>query len=433
LAGGLTGLTGATPPVPRRRSRGGSSTTGLLIGHYRNELPAGRTSLSVALDNYGKYARFDSATAAGSMRLLRVDTIEQNGWAANPRRGRAESAIRPKEPHSSVRLLYPFAEALRDEGIDLDSVLAAAAIQRPTYDNPDSRIPFTAARRFHFAAASNSRNPALGLAAARHFALAQFQILEYLVASNTHLGPALDRLVENERVLSDYNAISLEPRAEGILVRVDSMSDGAHRCWFEFAVGAIYLAGQRIRGALPARGERAVPWFAYAAPAGVAEYQAFFNRPVRFDAPANGLLVSPTVLHERLETADTRLRQALDVHLQGLVPQPPATRSLLERARSLVGDSLADGDPSMAAIASSLHMSRSTLRRRLRQLGTTHRALLQEVRRDRALRYLEQQELSIEEIAYLVGYDDSTAFHKAFRKWTGATPAELRGRMGRRG
>jgi AraC-like DNA-binding protein len=74
-------------------------------------------------------------------------------------------------------------------------------------------------------------------------------------------------------------------------------------------------------------------------------------------------------------------------------------------------------------------MSRSTLRRRLREQGTTLRALLQEVRQDHALRYLRQQDVSIDEIAYLVGYDDSTAFHKAFRKWTGATPAELRARM----
>ena len=101
-----------------------------------------------------------------------------------------------------------------------------------------------------------------------------------------------------------------------------------------------------------------MPWFAYAAPPGAAQYQAFFNRPVRFDAPATGLLVPPSVLHERLETADTRLRQALDVHLQGLVPQPPATLSLLERARSLMGESLVDGDPSMAAIASSRSPSR---------------------------------------------------------------------------
>jgi AraC-like DNA-binding protein len=331
-----------------------------------------------------------------------------------------------QEPQVSVRLLYPFAEVLRDEGVDLDSLLASVAIPRPTYDNRDSRIPYMAARRFHYAAASRSRSPTLGLAAAHHFALAQFQILEYFVATNSHIRPALDGLVENERVLSDVNAISLEPRAEGLLVRVDSNTEGAHRCWFEFVVGTMYLAGLRIRGGSPFPAGRAVPWFAYATPACAEEYEVFFNRPVRFGAPANGLLIPPSLVHERLESADARLRQVLDVHLKGLIRQPPPRPSFIDRVRSLVSESLADGDPSMAAIATSLHMSRSTLRRRLRQQGTTHRTLLQDVRRDHALRYLRQQNLSIEEIAYLVGYDDSTAFHKAFRKWTGATPAELR-------
>ena len=353
--------------------------------------------------------------------------VERNGCSVDPRI--VEAAIRAEQPHVSVRLLYPFGAALQEEGVDLDSILAGASIPRLTYDNRDARIPYTAARRFHHAAALSSRHPALGLAAARHFALAQFQILEYFVASNTHIRPALDGLVQNERILSDFNAISLESRPEGLLVRVDGMTDGAHRCWFEFVVGTMYLAGLRIRGEWAARRERAVPWFSFAAPALAAEYDAFFNRPVRFGAPATGLLIPPSLLQERLESADTPLRQLLDVHLKALVRAPALRPSLLDRARALVGESLPNGDPSMGAIAAKLHMSRSTLRRRLRQQGTTHRGLLQEVRRDHALRYLRQHDLSIDEIAYLVGYDDSTAFHKAFRKWTGATPSELRARM----
>ena len=164
--------------------------------------------------------------------------------------GRAEGAMNPAirtmQPHVSVRVLYPFAAALRHEGVDLDLVLAAAQIQRATYSEQDSRIPFTSARRFYFAAAAASRDFALGLAAARHFALAMFQVLEYLAASCTHLEAALDTLVKNERVLSDANAIDIERRSEGILVRVEPLTAGWHHCWVEFAVGAIYLAGRRI-------------------------------------------------------------------------------------------------------------------------------------------------------------------------------------------
>jgi AraC-like DNA-binding protein len=82
----------------------------------------------------------------------------------------------------------------------------------------------------------------------------------------------------------------------------------------------------------------------------------------------------------------------------------------------------------MDAIATRLHMSPSTLRRRLRQEGVTHRWLLQEVRRDFAFVSVQRQDISIDEVAYLVGYDDPTAFHKAFKRWTGNIPTEHRSR-----
>ena len=346
--------------------------------------------------------------------------------------GRAEGAMNPAlrtmQPHVSVRVLYPFAAALRHEGVDLDLVLAAAQIQRATYSEQDSRIPFTSARRFYFAAAAATRDLALGLAAARHFALATFQVLEYLAASSTHLEAALDTLVKNERVLSDANAIHIERRSEGVLVRVEPLTAGWHPCWVEFAVGAIFLAGRRIPRDRTAATWRAIPWFAYAAPAYATEYEVFFGTRVRFNAPASGLLIPSAALKERLESADTRLREVLDVHSKDLAIRGMSKPSLVERAQALVRKSLPDGDPGMDAIATRLHMSPSTLRRRLRQEGVTHRWLLQEVRRDLAFVYLQRQDISIDEVAYLVGYDDPTAFHKAFKRWTGNTPTEHRSR-----
>ena len=139
-------------------------------------------------------------------------------------------AIPAPEPHVSVRVLYPFAAALRDEGADLDAVLAAARIPRESYCNPDLRVPVSVAGQFHFCAAAASRDPALGLAAARHFGLARFQILEYSAATRTDVEAALDTLVNNEGVLSDLHAIHLEPRSEGLLVRVKPPTDRLNRC-----------------------------------------------------------------------------------------------------------------------------------------------------------------------------------------------------------
>jgi AraC-like DNA-binding protein len=66
------------------------------------------------------------------------------------------------------------------------------------------------------------------------------------------------------------------------------------------------------------------------------------------------------------------------------------------------------------------------LRRRLAAEGTSHRELLDRVRAELALRALDEGELSIGEVAFLVGYSDTSAFHKAFRRWTGHSPRDHR-------
>ncbi len=88
-------------------------------------------------------------------------------------------------------------------------------------------------------------------------------------------------------------------------------------------------------------------------------------------------------------------------------------------------------EPTIAHICGRLKLSRSTLLRRLGDEGVTFQSLLDETRKELAIRYLLKSELNNQQIAHLVGYRDPNAFQRAFRKWTGMTPQDLRsGQMG---
>jgi AraC-like DNA-binding protein len=73
-------------------------------------------------------------------------------------------------------------------------------------------------------------------------------------------------------------------------------------------------------------------------------------------------------------------------------------------------------------------MSDRTLQRRLAAEHTTFDALLDEIRHQLALRYLADPKIAVSEVAYLLGYSEPSPFHRAFRRWTGATPGEIRQR-----
>ena len=71
-------------------------------------------------------------------------------------------------------------------------------------------------------------------------------------------------------------------------------------------------------------------------------------------------------------------------------------------------------------------MSERSLQRRLRELGYTYNALADQVREATARLYLEQPDMALAEIGYLLGFADQSAFNRAFKRWTGCTPREAR-------
>ncbi|MBV9881775.1 MAG: helix-turn-helix transcriptional regulator [Sphingomonadaceae bacterium] len=89
---------------------------------------------------------------------------------------------------------------------------------------------------------------------------------------------------------------------------------------------------------------------------------------------------------------------------------------------------LASGTIRMEQVARAMRCSRQTLYRRLKAEGATFEQVLEELRRRLALRYVREEGLSVKEAAYRLGFSDPAAFSRAFKRWTGVAPRELRGK-----
>jgi AraC-like DNA-binding protein len=138
------------------------------------------------------------------------------------------------------------------------------------------------------------------------------------------------------------------------------------------------------------------------------------------------MLLPRRSLDRPLVRADAGLCAVLERHARELLERLPRATSLSGRIRQLVAGDLVKGVPSPAEVARRLHMSGRTLQRRLREDGTSHRALVDELRRDLAMRYLGEREIGIAEVAFLLGFSEASAFHRAFRRWSGTTPSAYR-------
>lgn len=166
--------------------------------------------------------------------------------------------------------------------------------------------------------------------------------------------------------------------------------------------------------------------FAHRAPESTAEQARVFRAPVRYGCPRSELVFDRAALDRPQRHAEQRLLAVLDRQLGALLSGLPESRNFRDIvARCMVGE-LPDREPAVATIADKLNMSARSLQRRLQSEGTSFGEVLSDVRRDRALSYLKDPRVSIGEVAFLLGFLDVSAFHRAFRRWTGNTPAEYR-------
>jgi AraC-like DNA-binding protein len=83
------------------------------------------------------------------------------------------------------------------------------------------------------------------------------------------------------------------------------------------------------------------------------------------------------------------------------------------------------GIPTLDAIAANMNTSARSLQRKLRDEGNTYQVIADEVRKSLALYHMQSKNHSIKEVSYMLGYNDMSAFTKAFRRWTGASPAQF--------
>jgi AraC-like DNA-binding protein len=165
--------------------------------------------------------------------------------------------------------------------------------------------------------------------------------------------------------------------------------------------------------------------FVHAAPSCAGEYFAYFKSPVAFRADRN-LLVFPK------ERVDAPLKgynpEIARIHDQIIIRYLAGLKKedIAQRVKSAIIKKLPSGGVSDEIVAKELHMSVRSLQRSLRSEGTTFGKLLDEVRKDLATDYVRDQGINLTEVAFILGFSELSAFSRAFKKWTGRSPSEVR-------
>ncbi len=328
------------------------------------------------------------------------------------------------EPHLLARALRPLVDAFSALDLDVPTLLEGAGIARSDLSDPDCRIPHPAVMKLWQLAGERSQDSRLGLHAALAAPLASFELHTYALLASRDLRDALRRACRYQRLIHESTELSFEEGdGEGVLAH--SLGDGraAPRQTAEFLATLWFRFGSLIAGD---RWQVRLLCFDHAAPADTSEHTRIFGCPIVFAGGRTALHLPNAALDAPSRGGDPTMAALLDRHAALLLDSAPLAPPAATRLRAWAAQRLASGEPSSAQAAQALGLSQRSLRRRLAEEGTSHRAVIDRLRHEQSLRLLRESTLSAAEVGFLMGFSELSAFHRAFKRWTGSTPADYR-------
>src|SRR5690606_37349981 len=153
------------------------------------------------------------------------------------------------------------------------------------------------------------------------------------------------------------------------------------------------------------------------------EYQRIFNCPVVGNRKQMSIVLSNQFLALPIITSNYSLQKTLLQQINELLKSSPVKGAFQNKIYHYLMANSYGNIQSLASVAANFNMSSRSLQRRLKLEGVTYLEIVEEVRKNLALHYLKTENYQIKDIAYTLGYTESSAFLKAFKRWTGKTPS----------
>jgi AraC-like DNA-binding protein len=166
--------------------------------------------------------------------------------------------------------------------------------------------------------------------------------------------------------------------------------------------------------------------FSYPEPAHAAEYRLMYCTDLTFDMPDTRIVFDADYLDLPVVQNERTVKEFLRTAPENILVKYKNGSSMSARIRRRLRQFLPGEVPDFDTLAAELNMTTATLRRRLHEEGASYQGIKDQLRRDLAISYLSHSGRSVMDIALELGFSERSAFHRAFRKWTGASPGEFR-------
>ena len=339
-------------------------------------------------------------------------------------------------PNPTIAAGYP--KALLDfavsKGADRQRLIERSQIRLDDLKNQDNRIPLANYLALLQAGIELCNEPALSLLFGEAIRMQDISIVGMI-------GVAFDNVESGRQLVNRYTPLGLDAD-DGTTEPIQFVRENGD-VWMKFT-GAIYVDNPLLiesglaRAVVGARElQHSMPGFlhlqfpkairfTHAEPSYRAEYDRVFGVPLFFTSHMNAMLIDEAILSMKLPRTNPYVSEILSARADELLKNLEMSKTMRGRVEALLIPILHTGELSIDTIAGKLGLSRQTLFRRLKAEGVTFEKLLDELRHQLALYYLNGKKVPVNQAAYLLGFSQPAAFSRAFKRWTGSSPRTAR-------
>ena len=323
-----------------------------------------------------------------------------------------------------VQYLRQIADQLRTMGADVPAWLARHGLSESQLQDPQLVIGLPTFQQLVLDGVAITQEPALGLLVGERLLVNSHGILGFAAVAASTIRDAVGLFERYIGLRTSMVSMVLHEQGEEVHIQlVEAQPLGAVRA---VVLEAVVLTIRNVldvmtAGACPIR--RAC--FPFPQPRHVALAEDLFKCPVHYGQSWAGFVLPREVIDQPLRLADPISFQEATAICQRELDKLTRSETMSTRVRRVLLEKR-QGFPSLQVVARLFHMTPRTLHRRLQEEGTTFLHLLEDVRHMLALEHLKSGQLTVQEIAYLLGYSEVANFRRAFKRWEGVSPSAWR-------
>lgn len=324
-----------------------------------------------------------------------------------------------------LRFIMNYAPQL---GIDPERIYKKTGFDSSVLKKSGARIPVEQFSEVWNALEEENLNPDLGLHIGESIFNFPGHILFLIMLNAPTMNEAIEKFCGHFNLLADFTSpyFSTDNNFATISIRFHTTEFPSTRHVHEGLLAAYASVLNRIS---ENRIQFEGAYFVHSRPDNISEHNRIFSAPMLFDQTENKLVFKNKYLAQPVLLSNDEILETLERVAQKLQERLYAYGPWSEKVTRIIINIMKREKPEIESIARELAVSPRNLQNRLKEEGATYQKLLDHVRKEQAMYFLENEHSPISEIGFLLGYSEQSVFNRAFKRWVGCTPGQYRTRF----